>query len=264
MSNYWQDRLIQSQNAITDLSIAQTERQITRYYQTTMRNVIRAFEDTYNHILLSVGEGREPTPADLYNLDRYWQLQGQMREALQRLGDRESALLSQQFTNQYLEIYNSFSLPTTPSFGFMDRQMANQMINSIWCADGMSWSQRVWGNTERLAGALNDELINCVVAGRKTTELKNLLQEQFGVSYNRANTLVRTEMAHIQTQAATQRYKDYGIQKYEILSDGGCDGCAEFNGKQFLLLEMKEGENAPPFHPNCRCCILPVIEGISD
>jgi hypothetical protein len=76
------------------------------------------------------------------------------------------------------------------------------MINRVWVADGKSWSERVWDNTEKLQQTLNDNLVHCLVAGKKTTDLKNLLQEQFNVSYNRADSLVRTEIAHIQTQAA--------------------------------------------------------------
>lgn len=36
--------------------------------------------------------------------------------------------------------------------------------------------------------------------------------------------------------------------------------CAALDGKRFKLIEMKPGENAPPMHPNDRCCIIPVIE----
>jgi hypothetical protein len=51
------------------------------------------------------------------------------------------------------------------------------MINRVWVADGKSWSERVWDNTEKLQQTLNDNLVHCLVAGKKTTDLKNLLQE---------------------------------------------------------------------------------------
>ena len=137
------------------------------------------------------------------------------------------------------------------------------MINSVWLADGKTFSQRVWGNIDKLTETLNDKLIECVVSGKKPTELKRMLMERFNVSYSQANTLVRTETANIQTEAAAQRYKDCGIEKYEFLGreehDIGCK-CKELNGKVFLLSEKKAGVNAPPMHPNCRCCIIPVIE----
>ena len=50
------------------------------------------------------------------------------------------------------------------------------MINQIWVADAKSWSQRIWDNTEKLVETLNENLIYCVATGKKTTELKNLLE----------------------------------------------------------------------------------------
>ena len=125
---------------------------------------------------------------------------------------------------------------------------------------------RIWTNNNRLLETLNEQLIHCVASGKKTTELKNLLQERFGVSYSTANRLVRTELAQIQTQAAKQRYVDYGLKEYEILGndDDSCGNhsvdCHEMNGKRFYYADMVIGKNAPPFHPNCKCCIVPVIE----
>lgn len=105
---------------------------------------------------------------------------------------------------------------------------------------------------------LNDELIKCVISGKKTSELTKLLQERFGVSYNRAATVVRTETAHIQTQAAQQRYKNYGITEVEVFADEDerrCDVCGKLHQKKFPI----GGTMPVPAHPNCRCCIIPVI-----
>ena len=134
-----------------------------------------------------------------------------------------------------------------------------EMINQIWCADGKSWSERIWENAERLAETLNEQLIHCVATGKKTTDLKNLLQERFGVSYSRADALVRTEIAHIQTQAAQKRYEDYGIQEVEIWADEDerrCEVCGELHRKKYPM-----GAQVPiPAHPRCRCCIIPVVD----
>ena len=133
------------------------------------------------------------------------------------------------------------------------------MINQIWCADGVSWSSRVWKNTALLQQELNDNLIECPLAGRKTSELKKLLQERFNVSYNRADSIVRTEMAHIQTQAAKQRYADAGLEEVEVWADKDerrCDVCGKLHKKRFPV----NAKMPIPAHPNCRCCILPVVE----
>lgn len=224
-----------------------------------MEKVITDFEKTYDKLLNDVNAGREPTPADLYKLDTYWQLQGQLKNELTRLGDKQAALLSKKFTEQYLTIYNNLAIPSQSSFSTLSTENARQMINQIWCADGKSWSSRIWKNTEMLMDELNNGLIDCVVAGRKTTELKNILQERFNVSYNRADSLVRTEISHIQNQAARQRYQDSGVKEMEVYADKDerrCHVCGELHGKRYPI-----GAAIPiPAHPRCRCSILPVID----
>ena len=257
---YWQDRMAASQAALTNKSIKDTEKQLIKYYSKTMKTVINDFELTYQKLLTTVGEGKQPTPADLYKLDKYWQLQAQLKEELTKLGDKQAALLSRKFEQQYLDIYKSIALPDVDNlFSSIDSATAQQMINNIWCADGKSWSQRIWTNTDKLQQALNDGLIDCVVSGKKTTQLKNILQNEFNVSYHRANSIVRTEMAHIQTQAAQQRYKEYGIQEVEVWADEDerrCDVCGELHQKRYSI----NGALPIPAHTNCRCCVIPVVE----
>ena len=259
MANYWAERQAKTQARLTSKNIKETQEQLKRYYNKTMMDVISNFEATYDKLLATVADGREPTPADLYKLDKYWQMQGKLKEELQKLGDKQAAIMSKNFMEQYYNIYESFALKGGNAFNNVSKEAAQQMINQIWCADGKSWSQRIWNNTDKLQQALNDNLIDCVVTGKKTSDLKKQLQEQFNVSYNRADSLVRTEMAHIQTQAAQQRYKDYGIQEVEVWVDEDertCPICAKHEGEKYPV----NAKMPVPFHPRCRCCMIPVID----
>ena len=257
--SYWKDRMAKSQTKLTNKSIRQIEKQMKKYYSDAMKRTIADFEATYEKVLRAVGEGKEPTPADLYKLDKYWQMQGQMRRELQKLGDKQIAALSKAFEENFFEVYYSIGIPGLEAFNTIDSEMVQQLINHVWVADGKSWSQRIWENTELLAATLNEELVNCVVAGKKTSDLKKLLLERFNVSYGRADALVRTELAHIQTQAAQKRYEDYGIQEMEIWADEDerrCDVCGKLHEKRYPI-----GAVPPiPAHPHCRCCIVPVVE----
>lgn len=257
--SYWGIRAANSLSRLTTKSINDTEKQLRKYYGSSMEKILGQFEATYNKLLSTMEEGKEPTPADLYRLDRYWQLQNQLREELQKLGDEQYVLLSKVFMAQFQAVYEGVALPSADTFSTLDTAVVQQMINEIWVADGKSWSQRIWENTELLKETLNDGLIHCVAAGKKPTELKTILQERFNTSYGRADALVRTEMAHIQTQAAKKRYTDYGIQEVEILADKDerrCDECGKLHKKRYPV-----GAAVPiPAHPNCRCAIVPVID----
>lgn len=256
--NYWQKRLIEAQNNLTNKNIKQINKQLTAYYRQATRRVLADFEATYDKLLAQQIDGKEVTPADLYKLDKYWQLQGQMRQELRLLGERQVAALTKAFEVQFFDIYYSIALEGASSFATLDTAAVHQMINAIWVADGKSWSERIWQNTELLAATLNEEMISCVATGKKTTQLKQILQSRFDVSYSNADMLVRTEMAHIQTQAAQKRYQDYGIQEVEVFVDEDertCPVCAKHEGEKHPI----NAQMPVPFHPRCRCCMLPVI-----
>lgn len=259
MSNYWQERLAESQNKLSETTRRKIDKQLKKYYGEAAKQVIEDFQSTYEKLLATIEAGKTPTPADLYKLDKYWQMQGQMRGILQKLGEKEVVLLTKQFELGFFEIYYSINIEGAVAYTTIDNAAVQHMINQIWCADGKSWSQRIWENTSLLMETLNEELIHTVVSGRTTSDLKKLLQERFNVSYSAADSLVRTELANIQTQAAKQRYIDYGIQEVEILADADerrCEICGKLHEKRYPA-----GAEVPiPAHPRCRCCIVPVIE----
>lgn len=261
MSNkdYWDDRMSRMQVKITNKNIKQINKQLKKYYGKAMKRVIADFESTYDKLLTTQEAGKQPTPADLYKLDKYWQMQAQLKYELQKLGDKQVSALSKIFETQFFDIYYSIAIPGKKAFSTINKEGALQMINSIWCADGKSFSQRVWDNIESLVETLNDNLIHCVITGKKTTELKKLLQDRFSVSYSRADAVVRTEMSHIQNQAAQKRYEDYGIQEFEVWVDEDertCPICAKHEGEKYFI-----NDRMPvPFHPRCRCSVIPVVE----
>ncbi len=106
---------------------------------------------------------------------------------------------------------------------------------------------------------MNEELVSCVASGKKTTELKQTLQNSFGVSYSNANCVARTELAHIQTKAAQQRYVDSGISFVEVWADEDerrCEKCGKLHKKRYPV----NAHIPVPAHPNCRCCVIPVVD----
>lgn len=257
--SYWSNRLSRAQQTITDKTTKQIDKQLRKYYKAAATRVMENFENTYNKLLSTIEEGKKPTPADLYKLQKYWDLQAQTRKELQRLGEKEISLLTKHFEENYFEVYYSLNIEGAQAFNTLDKAATFQLIHSIWVSDGLTYSQRVWRNVEKLMLTLNEELIAVAATGEKTTKLKHKLQERFNVSYHQANTLVRTELCHIQTEAAKKRYQDYGIKEVEVLVDDDsrtCELCKELKGKRFSI----NGMMPLPVHPNERCTIVPVVE----
>lgn len=259
MANYWQDRMAKTQDALTKKNEKQIEKQLRIYYGTAARQIIADFESVYNKLLAQKAEGKEITPADLYKLESYWAMQGALRQELRKLGEKEISLLTKYLEINFFNIYYSINIEGKKAFNTINAEGAQALINSIWVADGKSFSQRVWDNTDKLLETLNEQLLHCVITGKKTTQLKQVLQERFGVSYNNADTIARTELAHVQTIAAQERYKSYGISEVQIWADADerrCSECGKLHRKIYPA-----GASVPiPAHPRCRCCIVPVID----
>ena len=259
VSQYWKDRMAASLARISNKSIKEIEKQMKKFYATAMKHTIAEFEAVYDKILANMEEGKEPTANDLYQLDRYWKMQAQTRDELRKLGDKQNALLSKRFEENFFEIYYSILQDSDVAFSTIDAAAVQQIINQVWVADGKSWSKRIWGNIEQLQETLSEGLIDCVVTGKKTSELKAILRERFSVSYSNADMLVRTEISHIQNEAAKKRYQDVGVQMVEVFAphdERRCPQCRKLHGKKYPV-----GAPVPvPRHPRCRCTVLPIIE----
>ena len=268
--DYWQKRISEELAEITDKAQEKIQYQLAKVYKRAAKKAMREFENLYNEVLARAADGKEVSVSLLYGMDKYYQQQAALKDILQNLGDKEISILSKEFEAQYNHVYQAITLDNKgqaikamvgdKAFSTVDAQSA---INYIWCDDGKHFSKRIWESLEDLGATLNEGLLNCVITGKKTTELKKLLMERFNVSYNRASTIVRTETANIQVQAAKDRYQNYGIKEYEILvkeDKRTCDVCAALKGKRYKLSDMKIGVNAPPFHPNCRDDIIPVVK----
>lgn len=257
--SYWQRRIESATNSLFNKSQRQIDKQLRKYYKSIAQQAISDYEAVYNKILAQQAAGKQITPADLYKLDTYWEKQAQVRQQLQKLGEKEISLLTKNFELTYFDTYHSISLKGMNIFNKLDNSIVNQVLNSVWCADGKSWSQRIWQNMSLLQETLNEGLVQCVVGGKPSSYLKKQLMERFNVSYSNADNIARTELAHIQTQAAQQRYKDYGIKQMEVMAERDsrtCKVCEAHDGEIYNVTDTMP----VPFHPRCRCCMLPVVE----
>ena len=141
-----------------------------------------------------------------------------------------------------------------------DLQGLLRAMDTAW--SGRNYSARIWRNTDHLAQMLEDEIEAAFLSGKSVRRMANVIMDRFGVGYRAAECLMRTETSYVQNQTAAQSYRDAGCTEYEILTASDrrtCSRCAAQNGKRYPFTAMQPGENAPPFHPNCRCTILPVV-----
>lgn len=71
---------------------------------------------------------------------------------------------------------------------------------------------------------------------------------------------MRTETLAIHNRASLDSYKAVGLEYLEILPEAdACEVCQSMAGKMIPVEGAEEGANIPPFHPFCKCCVMPVV-----
>lgn len=259
--SYWQKRELKQRELQYDRTLAQYEAELRKQYQQSLKAVSRDTEKLYDEILVASGNDTL-LASDLYKYNRYFSLMKSLNKQLKALGGKEITITNQKLLDMYA--ITSSSVGKSINFsGEFNQKTAKEVINSIWCADGKHWSNRIWQNKAQLQVALEKGLIDCVSRGVSKDELVKTLMETFDVSYRKADRIARTELSYVQNKAAINKYIEAGIDEYEILSahdERTCPICSKMNGKCFKIAEMAVGENAPPFHANCRCSVLGVIK----
>lgn len=201
-----------------------------------------------------------------YRVSRAEALEKAIRERLNGLGarlERETAAQREWTASKSYQSARKMMRDMTGgvvSQAVPDLQGLLRAMDTAW--SGRNYSARIWRNTDHLAQMLEDEIEAAFLSGKSVRRMANVIMDRFGVGYRAAECLMRTETSYVQNQTAAQSYRDAGCTDYEILTAQDrrtCRRCAAQNGKRYPFTAMQPGENAPPFHPNCRCTILPVV-----
>ena len=111
---------------------------------------------------------------------------------------------------------------------------------------------------------IGTELADALAAGETDINLAARNAEIIG-DPQRALMIATTEMNRAMSVATVDNYSELGVERMEWFALEGCDDCEE--NADFGPIEIGEefpsGDTEPPAHPNCRCSLLPFIEGDS-
>ena len=111
---------------------------------------------------------------------------------------------------------------------------------------------------------IGTRLADGLVVGATDTVIAQSLRDVVG-DPQRALMIAQTEMNRATSVATIDNYNDLGVEQVEWFALDGCELC-EGNaeaGPQPIDGEFPSGDSEPPAHPNCRCSLLPWIEGDS-
>ena len=143
-------------------------------------------------------------------------------------------------------------------------ELANSIVNASF--HNATWSDRVWANQEELHAKVAQNLTKGLIQGVNSRTLASnlipLIQDDVKNKRAAAERLMRTELARVQIDAQKRSYIEGDYEEYEIICDfQACHICKPYDGKHYPVDKMEIGENAPPFHPNCRCSTAVYVGG---
>ena len=126
------------------------------------------------------------------------------------------------------------------------------------------FSDTIWKNKDKLIVFINTELRKGIVQGIDVRKTTKKLQDTMDVQKYQAKRLVVTETQVAQQEGALEGYRKSGVvEKVRIISAGDkkvCGVCEENDDTIIPLDEAVVGDNICPFHPICRCTVVPYFE----
>lgn len=203
------------------------------------------------------------------HISRLEALQIQIQQEIEKLSYNEQHSTEDFIIEAYKDTYYklAYELQKGHNVAFqvavLDMDTIKKVISKPWTSDGLTFSDRIWKNKKSLINTLQTELTQSIIRGKAPDEIIEKISKTFGVSKNRAGTLVMTESAFFSSNARKECFKDLGVEKYEIvatLDSHTSEICRELDGKVNKMSDYKEGTTAPPFHVRCRSTTAPFFE----
>lgn len=148
-------------------------------------------------------------------------------------------------------------------FATLDDKTISKVINKPWAADGKNFSQRIWGNRQKLVNELNTELTRSIILGQDPQKAIDAIARKMNTSKSNAGRLVMTEEAFFSSAAQRDCFTELDVEQFEVvatLDSHTSDICQDMDGKHFPMSQWEVGTTAPPFHVRCRSTTIPYFD----
>ena len=145
----------------------------------------------------------------------------------------------------------------------LNQAQIEKVLAKPWAADGYNFSERIWGNKNKLISEVHNELSRNIMLGADPQKAIDSLAKKMNTSKNNAGRLVMTEEAYFSSAAQKDCFESLGVEQYEIvatLDSHTSDICRSLDGKHFPMKDYQPGVTAPPFHVYCRSTTVPYFD----
>lgn len=204
-----------------------------------------------------------------YHISRLEALKLQTQQSLEVMFGNQMDTIDSAMKNIYTSGYyhTAFEIQkgvgVSWDFAALDEKKVQKVINKPWAADGKNFSERIWGNRQKLVNELNTELTRSIMLGQDPRKAIDAIARKMGTSKSNAGRLVMTEEAFFSSAAQKDSFNELGVEQYRILAtldSHTSEICRELDGKVYPMKDYEAGVTAPPFHVWCRSTTVPEFD----
>lgn len=286
--SYWEDRqrqlnkqleqdearLNERLSSFYDTEYAKLEKEIASYYQKygednviQYRVLMEQLSDGDRRLLVEQMERFAekypqyaylmPVRESIYRLNRLEGLQYSIRMQQLGIGAVNNEQIKKHLERNAMRGVNA----AAEAMGFGKNFYANNpgitklFVGVAW-SNGKNFSQRIWGNADKLANYLNTDIAQGIARGDSYDRLVRQIKQRFShVTRSDAYRLIYTEGTYVMAESTMQPFEeDFEEYRISTVGDGRvCPICRGVAEKVFRIKDREPGTNFPPLHPRCRC-----------
>ena len=273
---YWQDRII-LKDKLLERDVKKIEKELLKLYKDTKKEVLNELKILYSDM--------EHTEYAKYRIES---LLSAINKSLDNLYSGNEEALKNGLEQIYKEMYKQASIDLEVSFNTINDDLIKEVTATEWGTklndekdvfvlheevrkkleenwSGATLIERIQEHKRKLSFTLKEELAKGLIRGDSLQEISKRLSDKMDLAYSNSMRMVRTESCWIMNEATKQNYLDNDIKYYEFsafLDKKTSKICKELDGKVIKVEEAIVGKNMPPLHPNCRSCMIPIVEDI--
>lgn len=204
-----------------------------------------------------------------FHISRLEALKLQTQQSLELMFGNQLDSIDTAMKRIYLDGYYHTAYELQKGFGIgwdiagLDQRKIEKVIRKPWAVDSKNFSERIWGNKEKLISEVHREITQDIILGRDPQKAIDNISKKMNTSKVNAGRLIMTEEAYFSSAAQKDCFQDLGVEQYEIvatLDSHTSDICQNLDGQVFPMKDFEPGVTAPPFHVYCRSTTVPYFE----
>ena len=185
-----------------------------------------------------------------FHISRLEALQLQIQQHLEVLYGNQLDGMDKVMRDTYRNGYyrTAYELQKGFQTGFDVQQIDGAKLEIIlakpWAVDRLNFSDRLWGDKDKLLRNLQSELVQGLVRGDGQLKITQRFAKRMNSSLANAGRLIATESAYFGSLSEKDSMKELGVEQYEILATldrKTSEICRGLDGHIFKMSEMLTG-----------------------